>query len=72
MTRLTLYQLVAPFQRALSQSGVADGRMVHVVRNDQLDSADLAFLPLFFAISIIELYYICLKGLAQSNEGQVE
>jgi hypothetical protein len=45
--------------------------MMHVVRNDQLNSADLAFLPLFFAVSIIDLHYICPKGLAQRNEGQV-
>jgi hypothetical protein len=42
MTRLPLYQLVASSLLALSQSSVAD-RGMYVVRNDQLNLADLAF-----------------------------
>jgi hypothetical protein len=46
--------------------------MMHVeVRNGQLNSAGLVFSH-YSAVSIIGLHYICLKGLAQRNEGKVE
>jgi hypothetical protein len=46
--------------------------LMHVVRNDQLNSVDHFSHQLFFAVSIIDLHYICLKGLAQRNVGKVE